>query len=375
MRIPRPSTTFFEYAEDKGPVVTEFDAISEVISFPALIAASGRSRSLEGFMDRKGRTFASAGCHYIQRNLADAEASQLDGKFCFTVFDVIPYQLVDVFSLALSIPSFFGELGDPGLEDLERVRAREKPAGFGFFRSSSKDPLLARSELAFPLCPIREEAALYFTGLALDAIWSHEIGHAFMGHLGFAFENFGLRALNEVPDENGSLSQMPLEAEADRFSANVILQSAFGQIPYLPRRLNTVSVETRVKAAFVASAVLTWLWAYLQRIDRSFDGIDPYEKGGHPPPLARFHLVFESNRDFLKRLGWGASSIEKMIFEAMSELEHLAVGKDWFSILHPERTFSQTSKNFFNDLKQIMGNEFARINEGLKPFRFNPPTK
>lgn len=355
--------------------MTEFDAISEVISFPALIAASGRSRSLEGFMDRKGRTFASAGCHYIQRNLADAEASQLDGKFCFTVFDVIPYQLVDVFSLALSIPSFFGELGDPGLEDLERVRAREKPAGFGFFRSSSKDPLLARSELAFPLCPIREEAALYFTGLALDAIWSHEIGHAFMGHLGFAFENFGLRALNEVPDENGSLSQMPLEAEADRFSANVILQSAFGQIPYLPRRLNTVSVETRVKAAFVASAVLTWLWAYLQRIDRSFDGIDPYEKGGHPPPLARFHLVFESNRDFLKRLGWGASSIEKMIFEAMSELEHLAVGKDWFSILHPERTFSQTSKNFFNDLKQIMGNEFARINEGLKPFRFNPPTK
>ena len=168
---------------------------------------------------------------------------------------------------------------------------------------------------------------------------------------------------------------MPLEAEADRFSANAILQSAFGQTPYLPRRLNTVSVETRVKAAFVASAVLTWLWAYFQRIDRSFDGIDPYEKGGHPPPLARFHLVFESNRDFLKRLSWGASSIEKMTFEAMSELEHLAVGKDWFSILHPERTFSQTSKNFFNDLKQIMGNESARINEGLEPFRFNPPTK
>lgn len=93
MRIPSPSTTFLEYAEDKGPIVTEFDAISEVISFPALIAASGRSRSLEGFVDKRRRSFASAGCHYIQKNLADAEASQLDGKFCFTVFDVIPCKI------------------------------------------------------------------------------------------------------------------------------------------------------------------------------------------------------------------------------------------------------------------------------------------
>ncbi|MDG2323498.1 MAG: hypothetical protein P8M08_08255, partial [Akkermansiaceae bacterium] len=312
MNYSSPSSTFLDFADDKGPVVTEFDEFTQVISLPALIAASGRARSLKGYVNGKGQKFSSAGCHYIDQNLTDAQAAPWNGEFCFTIFDVVPFQLIDIFSLALSVPSFFSEIGDSQLEDLGRVRARQKPAGYGFFRKNSREPLLVRSELAYPLCPIREEAALYFTGLALDAIWSHELSHAFMGHLGFASANLGLRALNELPDENGCLRQMPLEAEADRFSANAILQSAFGPVPYLPRRLGELAGNTRVKAAFVTSALLTWFWAYLQRIDRAFEGFDPYEQGGHPPPLSRFHLAFEANRDFLKRLGWENRAIETL---------------------------------------------------------------
>lgn len=375
MNYPSPSATFLDYAEDHGSVVTEFDGFTQVISLPALIAASGRARSLKGYVNGRGQEFSSAGCHYIDKNLTDAQAALWDGRFCFTVFDVVPFQLIDIFSLALSVPSFFPEIGDPQLEDLGRVHARQKPAGYGFFRENQREPLLARSELAYPLCPVREEAALYFTGLALDAIWSHELSHAFMGHLEFASVKLGLRAMNELPDKNGSLKQMPLEAEADRFSANAILQSAFGTVPYLPQRLGELPVNTRVKAAFVTSTLLTWFWAYLQRIDRIFEGVDPYEQGGHPPPLSRFHLMFESNREFLKILGWKTRSIETLSFEVMQELENLAVGKDWFSILHPERIFSEKSKKFSRDVKEIMGHEFRQIHKELELYRYKPPDK
>ncbi|GHC55914.1 hypothetical protein [Roseibacillus persicicus] len=375
MKLPPPSAAFLDYAEDHGPVVTEFDQFTQVISLPALIAASGRARSFKEHVNSRGKEFLSAGCHYIENNVTDAQAAQSDEGFCFTIFDVVPFQLIDIFSLALSAPSFFAEIGDSKLEDLGRVRAREKPAGYGFFRKNPEEALLVRSELAYPLCPVREEAALYFTGLALDAIWSHELSHAFMGHLDYASENLGVRALNELPDENGSLRQMPLEAEADRFSAQTILQGSFGSTPYLPLNLRGLPVESRVKAAFVTSAVLTWFWAYLQRIDRTFDGFDPYERGGHPPPLARLHLAFEGNRDFLKLLGWKTSSIEELTLQAMQELENLASSKDWFAILHPETVFSEKGRQFNKDIKEIMGHEFRQMHQELETYRYQPKDK
>ena len=65
MKFPPPSTPFLDYAEDYGPVVTEFDQFTQVISLPALIAASGRMRSLRGHVNSKGKEFLAAGCHYI----------------------------------------------------------------------------------------------------------------------------------------------------------------------------------------------------------------------------------------------------------------------------------------------------------------------
>jgi hypothetical protein len=375
MKMPSPSSLFLDYASDRGPVVTEFDQFSQVIALPALIAASGRLRSLTGHINGKGRMFQSGGCHYLESNLTDAEAAYSEDGFCFMVSDAIPFQLVDIFSLALASPSFFAEIGDPKLEDLGRVRDREKPAGYGFFRKSPEEALLVRSELAYPICPMREEAALYFTGLALDAIWSHELSHAFMGHLEFTTKAFGIRALNELPDGRGNLRIMPLEAEADRFSAQTILQGAFGATPYLPQSLKDLSIESRLKAAFVTSAILTWFWAYLQRVDRTIDGFDPYETGEHPPPLARLHLAFEANRDFLKIQGWSSSSIETLTFQTMAELENLATAKDWFSILHPENAFSEKGRQFHKDIKEIMGHEFRQYHEELEGYRYKADGK
>jgi hypothetical protein len=375
MKMPSPSNLFLRFAQERGPIVTEFDQFTQVISLPALIAANGRMRSFEGYVNGKGNVFRSAGCHYIESHVTDAEAAHAAAGFCFTIFDAVPFQLIDIFSLALASPSFFPEIGDPKLEDLGRVRDREKPAGYGFFRKSPEEALLVRSELAYPICPLREEAALYFTGLALDAIWSHELSHAFMGHLEFASKAFGIRSMNELPDGKGDLRIMPLEAEADRFSAQAILQGAFGGTPYVPQSLKGMSVDSRLKAAFVTSAILTWFWAYLQRVDRVIDGFDPYESGEHPPPLARLHLAFVANREFLKILGWSSSSIETLTFQAMEELENLATAKDWFSILHPENAFSEKGRQFNKDLKEIMAHEFRQYHEEPEEYRYKPAPK
>jgi hypothetical protein len=375
MKLPAPSSLFLEYAAGKGPVVTRFDQFTQMIALPGLIAANGRARSFAGYVNGMGREFVSTGCHYLESHVTDAEAAYSEEGFCFSVNDAVPMQLIDLFSLALAIPSFFQEIGDPGLEDLQRVRDREKPAGYGFFRKDPEEALLVRSELAYPICPVREEAALYFTGLALDAIWSHELSHAFMGHLEFGSAAHGIRAMNEIPDGQSPLWQMPLEAEAERFSAQAILAGGFQGTPYLPMKLQHLSVETRLKAAYVASAVLTWFWAYLQRIDRVIDGFDPYDSGGHPPPLGRLHLAFDANRAYLKMLGWKTGSIETLTFQAMEELETLAVSKEWFSILHPERAFSEKGRQFNKDLQEIMGHHFKEYHEELESYRYQPKGK
>ncbi len=372
MKLPAPSSLFLDYASQKGPVVTHFDQIGQFVAFPALLAANGRVSSFEGYVNGMGRKFVSGGCHYLESHETDAEAAYSEEGFCFSVNDSVPLQLIDLFSLALAIPSFFREIGDPSMEDLQRVRDREKPAGYGFFRKDPREPLLVRSELAYPLCPKREEAALYFTGMALDAIWSHELSHAFMGHLDFGVRHYGIRAMNELPDGNAELKNMPLEAEADRFSAQAIVSGCFQRTPYLPKSLEGLSVQSRLKAAMVTAALLTWFWAYLQRIDRTIDGYDPYETGGHPPPLERLHLAFEADRQYLQALGWGTRSIQTLTFEAMAELEHLAKAKDWFSILHPERAFSEKGQSFHKDLQEIMAHQFKEFYGDLDLFRYRP---
>ena len=90
MKMPSPSSLFLDYASDRGPVVTEFDQFSQVIALPALIAASGRLRSLDGHINGKGKLFQSGGCHYLESNLTDAEAAYSEDGFCFMVSDAIP---------------------------------------------------------------------------------------------------------------------------------------------------------------------------------------------------------------------------------------------------------------------------------------------
>ena len=150
-----------------------------------------------------------------------------DNVYCVTVFDGVAYQMLDLFSLAFSCPGFFKDIGDTSLEDVERVKNRSKLAGYGLFRKSVDEQLFVKTDLAYPLCPTRELAALYFSGMALDAIWMHELAHAFMGHVDYASEKLGIRALNETPQAGEDLRQMPLEAEADRFAAATLVQSAF----------------------------------------------------------------------------------------------------------------------------------------------------
>lgn len=365
-----PSETFIQFAEPLGLVVTEYDRWAQLLLVPSLIAAKGRARSFKNYLREDGASFGVAECFYLDGSVCDARAARHNDQFCITIFDAVAYQMLDLCSLALACPRFFTEIGDPSKEDLARVKARKKPAGYGFFRKAEKEPFQINGDLAHPLCPIRSQAALYFTGMALDAIWSHELAHAFMGHVDYAKAQMGMRALNETPNGDSDLRQMPLEAEADRFSCATLVQSAFTPVPYLPKDLHNLDRKTRLKAGFVVTALLTWFWAFQQRIDRTFDGVDPYAQGSHPPPLARLHLGFDGGRDMLKNLRWQDQNIQFAVFDAMSELEELAEAKEWFSILHPKRSFDKKSNAFVRDIKTVLGDIFKAEMIALESFRF-----
>lgn len=365
-----PSADFLKFAEPLGTVITDYDQWGQLLLYPSLVAARGRARSFHDFRNSKGSVFNQADCHYIEGHLTDARAARRNGQFCFAIYDAVAYQMLDLFSLAFACPAFFKDIGDPSKENIERVKAREKPAGYGFFRKSESDPIAFATDLSHPNCPIRGQAALYFTGMALDAIWTHELAHAFMGHVDYAEIELGIRALNETPQSDGDLRQMPLEAEADRFAAATLVQSAFADVPYLPRALSGLDVQTRVRGGLVVAAMITWFWAFQQRIDRTFDGYDPYSYGTHPPPLARLHLGFDGGRDMLQRIGWEPASIQSSTFEAMAELEILARAKDWFSILDPANSHSKDANEFVRDVKKILSDTFTSQHETLATFRY-----
>lgn len=367
-----PSQAFMAFAKPFGTVVTDYDQLGQMILYPSLIAARGRARSFQTYATTAGLRFGEAECHFIDNSEFDARVARVDDRYCATVFDAVAYQMLDLFSLALACPSFFREIGDAALEDVDRVKARTKPAGYGLFRKSPEEQVFVKSELAYPLCPVRELAAVYFTGLALDAIWTHELAHAFMGHVDYARVELGIRALNETPKAGDDLRQMPLEAEADRFAAATLVQSAHVPLPYLPIKLNGLSRETRIRAGLVVAAMLTWFWAYLQRIDRTFDGVDPYESGTHPPPLARLQLSLDGARDMLKNLGQSTDMVQTTTFAALAELEALSEAKDWFAILNPARLYDAKSKAFVADVKTIIGDTYRSQMATLEPFRYQP---
>lgn len=364
-----PSSAFQRFAAPLGEVINDYDRFAQVLLLPGLIAARGRLRSLERWYNAAARPFGKGECYYVASELGDARAQRVDGSFCFTVYDAVPYQMLDIFSLAFSAPAFFSAIGDPGVERIERVEARTKPAGYGFFRHEQADPIRPRTDLSYPLCPIREQAALYFTGMALDAIWSHELSHAYLGHLDFVQARLGIAALGERPGP-GALAQMPLEAEADRFGTGCIIQAALGRTPYLPIALAGLPVMIRVRAAIVVAAVLTWFWAFQQRIGRELDGEDPYARGTHPPPLSRLRLSLDGARDTLRDLGWGQDRIDAAVYGAMEELEALAKAKSWFAILDPERFLATEHQAFHRDIMTILGDTFRTIQPDLEPLRY-----
>ncbi len=368
-----PSAVFKAFAASLGPVIETYDPIGQLILYPSLIAARGRAHSFATYTNRNGDVFADGECHYVEGSSADAFATRKQGQFCFAVYDAVAFQMLDLFSLAFATPGFFREIGDCSKEDALRVSARTKPAGYGFFRKTEAEPIRFQTELAHPLCPARQQAALYFTGLAMDGVWTHELAHAFMGHLDFADRHLGVRAMSETPNDSGDLRQMPLEAEADRFSAATLVQSAFAPSPYLPIVLKDLSPAIRVKAGFVVSAILTWFWAFQQRIERNYDGVDPYGRGTHPPPLARLHLGFDGAREMLQTLKMPVGAIQAATFDAMSELQHLGEAKDWFSILDPKRSFSKEALVFVKDIKTIIGDTFITMRDDLEPYRYLKP--
>ena len=366
-----PNPTFLEFSERLGPVVTEFDDWSHLLLYPSLVAARGRAHSFRSYQNASGVIFNEAECHYISGHQSDARAARRNGQFCFLVFDAVAYQMLDLFSLAFACPDFFSGIGEPLKEDIARVTAREKPAGYGFFRKNETDQIDISTDLTLPNCSLRRQAALYFSGMALDAVWTHELSHAFMGHVEYAEAHLGIRALNETPRDEGDLRQMPLEAEADRFAAATIVQSAFGPVPYLPPALSALDAPTRVRAGFVVAAVITWFWALQQRIDRTFDGYDPYMHGSHPPPLARLHLSFDGGQDMLRKFGWTTPAIQSATFDAMAELEVLANSKNWFSILNPSNTHSEKANAFVRDVKQIVADTYRSQQADLAGLRYD----
>lgn len=351
-----------------------FDPFAQVLLWPALVAARGRAASFTHWTNGVGMEF-NAECHYLENVDMDGYAGGNAGSYYLSVCGGVAYGVFDLFSFAFSFPTFFPSIGDATLESVERVKSREKPLGYGFFRSSITKGIDFEREVVPPRCPIRSLASLYFAGMALDMIWTHELSHGVHGHIDFAQSNLGIRAMSERPMGDGDLLLMPMEAEADRFAILATVQTAMtgNKAPYLPLKLSNLSNEIRVTAALVVVALLSWFWASQQRIDRHYDGIDPYAQGTHPPPLVRLHLSFEMARQFLAMQGWSTSKFENVVFEAMSNLEALSSANSWFSILDPARAFSDEANSHVKDVKAIMGDSFRQIEGSLEPFRFVRP--
>jgi len=366
----------FRSALDPGQEpVTDFDALGAVLLVPALIAAQGRARSFEQWWRLEDTPLGVVESCYLDDHRMEAFALALPaGGHGIGVHEALAYAFFDLFALCFSSPSFLPEIGNVSLERADRVDARAKPPGYGFFRQAASDPIDPDRDITHPLCPLRSRAVLYLTGMALDLVWTHELAHVVLGHLGFADTVLGVRTLRESPSGEGDERLMPLEAEADRFGVITICQTAtISSCPYLPRDLHDLPVSVRVRCAFVCTALVTWFWSVQQKIDITYDLEDPYRHGSHPPPLARLHLGFDAAEEMLGKLGWSDAQREAVSTEAKRELAHLANAKGWFGTLDPERAFRSDAQASLEALKRIMGETFRRIAPALEANRYAPP--
>lgn len=369
----RPTKQFTDFTQKYGRVRRAYDPLDELLLFPTLIAIRGRAASFTHWRNQIGHEF-NAECHYLTTASMDGYSFGRAGNYYLSVCDVVAYATLDIFSLAFSLPTFFPTIGDPTLEDAERVARRDKPLGYGFLRRLKKQAVDFEQDVVPPKCPIRSLAALYFSGMALEMIWTHELSHAVQGHIDFAHANLGVRPMKEKPRRGGELCRMPMEAEADRFAVITALETALtGGGPYLPLKLGRLPPAIRVTAVLVVAALLSWFWSLQQHVAQTFDGLDPFAHGTHPPPLVRLHIAFDAARRFLAFQGWPAPMIEQIVFESMISLEALSLGKSWFSILNPAHSFGEGTNRFVKDVKEIMADAFREIEASLMPYRFVMP--
>jgi len=365
----RPSSELEKYLAEIGSPYIHFEGVDQLLLFPTVITSRGKANSFK-IWKRSGQEIGKIECFFVNNSLMDAFAIR-PNLYAVCVHDSLAYAMVDIFSMCFSLEGFFTEIGNPNLEDTTRVKERSKPTGYGYFRKDKNIKLNLDKDLTDPKCKVRSQASLYFCSIALDIIWSHEISHIFYGHLDFSTKSLGIKTLNETPSELGDLRLMPLEFEADRFGLISAIQTNHqNSFPYLPLSLKALSIKTKIKAVIIAHSLLTWFWAFQQKIDRTYDKIDPYLKGSHPPPLFRLHSGFEVSSEYLLKLRWSKKEIEILHKDCLKELEILAENKDWFSILHPNKLFNTDSTKFISNIKEILKDTFSKINPELSNYRF-----
>jgi len=369
---PPIGQTVRDFVKDIGDPYIEYGKLEQLLLVPSLIAARGRLLSIKQWRCQD-RVLGHVDCCFLHSEKMEALTGRPD-NYAIYACDGLAYGLIDLMSLCLSMPTVLKEIGNSGLEDIERVYVRTKPAGYGFFRQSEDSPIDFSKDITAPKCSTRSLAALYLTGISLDLVFCHEMAHVMYGHVDFVASTLGVRALFEQPKGDSDLRLMVLEAEADRYGMMAAIEAAVRpNSPYLPFALRQLSIWTRVKAVFVTAALLTWFWAFHQKIDREINHFDPYASGSHPPPLARLHLTFKAGRLALERLGWSREHANRVSLEAMEELEEIGKAKKWFEILLPDRSFGLKAMEFVDTVNKIANDLIPDVNQAIEKFRFFPP--
>jgi len=123
------------------------------------------------------------------------------------------------------LPEFFPWVGDPSKED----RARE-------FHPTCNDAMtymrtfIAEPRLVTPRDPLRKQAAVFLTPLAVYFLVAHEFRHIIGGHLGWLNSCYGQMSISEVlgveRDPRTGMLLQALEMDADQFAMYYTLMRA-----------------------------------------------------------------------------------------------------------------------------------------------------
>jgi len=240
----------------------------------------------------------------------------------------------------LACEEFLPDIGDPS-KGGNRSKSRTDRFGFLPIQSLDFDVLLFSVVARGPACPERMRFALVLRDLMIEAVITHEIGHAMLGHLDFKRTPLTLPIPLESKPQSSrdtlfdpAILRAIMEYEADDYSSRSLAVRIKEGVRFGLEADFGLPDETWIVVHLLARYFVAFTWIICDIIMGRTPPDPRDEWHNYPPSYVRMFTAMPSYQSFLvDQLGYDAIYVESAMHMATKQLRSLTGKFDGLSML------------------------------------------